>query len=284
MMAKEPEGTIRVLITGENSYIGNALQQHLQHTPEQFYVDKLSMRGQQWRTVDLSSYDCIFHPVGIAHVDTQGADTQTIQEYYRVNCDLALELAKKAQEQGVSQFIYMSSIIIYGESVFGKKAVPITAQTTPNPMNFYGKSKLQAEKQLIKMVDEYANNHPNQPKMQIARVRSPFVYGYGCKGNYQTLERLAAKVSIFPKFQNQRSMIYIENLAEFLKILIRKGIGGTFYPQNAQIVSTSNMIAAIAAAGGRKISLWRAFNPLIFLCAMLPSKINRMVRKAFGSQ
>ncbi|MDR0963149.1 MAG: NAD-dependent epimerase/dehydratase family protein [Clostridium sp.] len=281
---KEPHGVVRVLITGAGSYVGNAVQKHLQQYPEQFQVDMLSMRGSAWQSVDLSPYDCIFHTVGIAHVDTQGADEKTIREYYRVNCDLAVELAKKAQEQGVSQFIYMSSIIVYGESVWGKNATPITAQTPPSPVNFYGKSKLQAEIQLQETANDYAQRNPGSAKMHIALVRSPFVYGHGCKGNYQMLARIAAKTNIFPNYKNQRSMIYIENLAEFIKILIQKGIGGTFYPQNAQTVSTSDMIAAIAATDGRKISLCRILNPLISLCAHIPGKPRRMVRKAFGNQ
>ena len=50
------------------------------------------------------------------------------------------------------------------------------------------------------------------------------IYGKGCKGNYQKLAKLARITPIFPDIENKRSMIYIDNLSEFIKKLIENGV------------------------------------------------------------
>ena len=133
-------------------------------------------------SVDFSNYDSIFHVSGIAHADIDRVSEEEKQLYYKVNCELAVETAIKAKEQGVKQFIYMSSIIVYGESAPVGKQKIITEQSKPNPTNFYGDSKWKAEKKLKTLADE---------SFAIAIIRPPFIYGKGSKGNYPLLARIA---------------------------------------------------------------------------------------------
>ncbi len=269
----------RILITGARSYIGTNVEQYLMRYnagigKEEYRVDSISQRGEMWETYSFSAYDAVFHVTGIAHVDVGEADAGMKASYYEVNRDLAVQTAQKAKREGVRQFIYMSSVIVYGDGgAFGERK-HITAETPANPSNFYGDSKLQAEQLLSSLADD---------RFQVALVRSPFVYGANCKGNYQTLRKIAGKTPVFPLVENERSMIYIENLAEFIRMLVDSGRGGLFFPQNAKYAATSRMVEMIGQARGKKIWLWKGLNPVVKLVAGSRGKLGQMTNKAFGN-
>lgn len=269
----------RILITGANSYIGNALKQYFAayqaaHKEKRWQIDTISLRDAAWEQADFSGYDTILHMAGIAHADIGKVSEETKETYYRVNCDLAVKTAKKAQREGVKQFVYMSSVIVYGDSAPVGKQKNITENTAPTPANFYGDSKYQAELRLQTLQTE---------AFQVAIVRAPMIYGKDSKGNFPMLLKLAKKTPVFPKIQNQRSMLYVENLAEFIRLLTEAGIGGTFFPQNEEYVTTAEMVRLIGSALGRKVRLCSALNPAVRLAARMPGKLGGMAQKAFGS-
>lgn len=271
----------RILIAGANSYIGTSLETYLleynaSQGREYYRVDTISQRDPVWESYDFHGYDAIFQASGIAHVDT-GAVTPKQQElYYRINCDLAAATARKAQADGVGLFLYPSSVIVYGDSTGARGRIKtITCDTPVNNPHFYGNSKIRAEEELSRLAAETG--------MQIAILRLPMVYGRGSKGNYPLLARLAVRLPFFPDVQNRRSMIYIENLCEFIRQRIEDGQGGLYFPQNAEYTSTSRMVQEIAAAHGKKLRLLRLLNPLVSLAVRMPGKIGVMANKAFGS-
>lgn len=268
-----------ILITGVNSYIGSSVDRYLaEYNAEQgrelYRVDTVSLRDGTWESMDFSPYDTVLHMVGKAHADIGHVSGETKQQYYEVNRDLAVRTAEKARRDGVKQFVYMSSVIVYGDSapVGGRKH--ITADTIPQPANFYGDSKWQAEKALEQLAGE---------DFAVAIVRAPMIYGKGSKGNYPMLAKIAEKLPVFPDIPNERSMLYIENLAEFLRLLAESGRGGIFFPQNKEYVTTAHMVQAIGAAKGKHIRLWRICNPFVKLASKMPGKIGGMANKAFGS-
>ena len=243
----------RILITGERSYLGKNLDRYLQRYNAQcgrevYRVDSISLRTQGWENTNFSAYDTVVHMVGLAHADVGHVTEENKKLYYDVNCELAIQTAKKAKAEGVKQFIYMSSVIVYGAGGGIDEQKQITAQTTPNPENFYGDSKFQAEKGLKALEDD---------AFCVAIIRSPMVYGKDCKGNFRQLAGLAERFFVFPAIQNQRSMIYVENLAEFIRLLIESKKGGYFYPQNQKFVSTAELVVLIGKARGKKIRLWK---------------------------
>ena len=297
-----------ILIAGANSYIGTSLERYLlEYNASQgreFYrVDTISQRDSVWENYDFRGYDAVFQVSGIAHVDTGAVPQEQQALYYQVNCDLAVATARKAQEAGVGLFIYPSSVIVYGDSapyrksrkntegITGGATGVITPETAANNTHFYGNSKIRAEEELGKLAaagEEDTSYRPEGEKaskkqMQIAILRLPMVYGRGSKGNYPLLAKLADKLPFFPDVQNQRSMIYIENLCEFIRQRIEEGQGGLFFPQNAEYTATSRMVQEIAAAHGKKIHLLKILNPLVALAARMPGKIGAMANKAFGS-
>ena len=265
----------KVLITGANSYIGTSFEAYVAGKyAESLSVDTIDMLDGSWRQASFAGYDIVFHVAGIAHADVGNVSEETKKKYYAVNTDLAIETAEKAKREGVKQFVFMSSAIVYGDSAPYKRVKMITADTQPAPSNFYGDSKWQADKGIRKLASE---------SFTVTVLRPPMIYGKGSKGNYRTLAALAGKLPFFPDVQNERSMLYIENLCEFLAQVMIRGEGGIFWPQNAEYTKTSSMVKMIAEARGRNIKLSKAWIPAVALAARMPGKIGDLANKAFGN-
>lgn len=254
----------RVLITGKNSYIGTSLENWIMREPDRYEVDTLDMRDGLWKEKDFSQYDVVFHVAGIAHVSS---NPNMEDLYYKVNRDLAIETAEKAKKEGVKQFIFMSSIIVYGDSSSSKRV--IDRKTVPTPSNFYGNSKLQAEEGI---------RYLESDNFKIVVLRPPMIYGKGSKGNYPRLAKLAKKTPVFPDFDNERSMLHIDNLCEFIKEMIDHEESGLFFPQNVEYVKTSEMVRIIAEVHGKRILMTKLFNPILRLMFGIG-----VVNKVFGN-
>ncbi len=264
-----------VLITGANSYIGTSFERYAaEHYNEELKITTIDMIDGSWRQHDFAPYTIVYHVAGLAHADVGNVDEATKKKYYAINTDLAIETATKAKKDGVKQFVFMSSAIIYGDSAPFGKAKRITRDTEPTPANFYGDSKWQADKGVRELADE---------DFTVTVLRPPMIYGKGSKGNYPTLAKMAKKLPIFPDVKNERSMLYIENLCEFLAQVMIRGEGGIFWPQNAEYSRTSEMVKMIAEAAGHKITVSKAFNWPVSLASHIPGKIGDLANKAFGN-
>ena len=259
----------KVLITGANSYIGTSFENYVMQCHD-YQIDTVDMIDSTWRDKSFSEYNSVFHVAGIAHSDTGRVSEERKQFYYQINTDLTIETAKKAKADGVGQFIFMSSAIVYGDSAPIGKPKRITRDTPVAPANFYGDSKVQAENGLLKLADE---------SFHVVILRPPMIYGKGSKGNYPQLSKFAQKLPLFPYIKNERSMLYIGNLTEFVKLMIDNNESGIFYPQNAEYVATSEMVQVIAQAHGKKIRLVKGTT--VPLKAM--SHVTGLVNKAFGN-
>lgn len=258
-----------ILITGINSYVGKSFSDYIKSRPG-YKAVSISMRDGSWREEDFSGFDCVFHVAGLAHSDNGRISPEKEQAYYDINTKLTIELAKKCKAQGVGQFIYMSSAIVYGHSGSIGERRRIGVNDRVSPANCYGDSKLQAELGLHKLEDE---------SFRVVVLRPPMIYGRGCKGNYPLLSLLARRMPLFPYVDNERSMLYIENLTEFVRLMIDNEESGTFFPQNAEYSNTSKLVRMIAAAHGKKLGLWHGFTGLLkFMSHLTP-----LVDKAFGN-
>ncbi|WP_079514393.1 NAD-dependent epimerase/dehydratase family protein [Rossellomorea marisflavi] len=236
----------KILITGKNSYVGTSFEKWLMHFPGEYQVELISLRGDAWKEKDFSAYDAVFHVAGIAHMKETKKNSNL---YYKINCDLAYEVAKKARLDGVAQFLFLSSM-----SVYGINCGVINSTSILNPQSSYGKSKLKAEKLILNLDSEF---------FKVVVLRPPMIYGRGCKGNYQKLSKIGLRIPIFPKVNNQRSMIYISNFCEFVRMLIKETRRGIYMPQNKEYICTSQMVKLIGACNGNKIRLTRAINPIL---------------------
>ena len=242
----------RILITGKDSYIGTHFRDHLKQYPDEYDVVELDVRDDSWKKYDFSKFDVVYHVAGLAH---STPDESQRDLYYQVNTELTYKIALKAKESGVNQFIFMSSIIVYGSGTIGEDRI-ITQDTPLTPDNFYGDSKKQAEIKLHTLED----NH-----FKVVIIRPPMIYGPNSKGNYPLLAKFAKVTPIFPTLRNQRSMLYIGNLVEFVKLMIDNEESGIFLPQNSEYVCTVDLIKEIAKIHQHKILFTGIFNPLIRL-------------------
>ncbi len=260
----------RILITGANSYIGMSVERHLSRWPEKYRVDTLDMLDENWKKSDFSGYDSVFHVAGIAHSDSGPLTPEKERLYYRVNTDLAIETAQKAKKDGAGQFIYMSSAIVYGSSAPLGRRKRITRDTPVDPANAYGGSKVKAEEGLLPMSCD---------SFRVVILRPPMIYGPGSRGNYPTLAKLAVKLPVFPKVENERSVLYIGNLAEFVRLMVENREEGIFWPQNREYVNTTHMARLIAGAHGKKLLTIGG----VSWALKLLGKVTALVDKAFGS-
>ncbi|WP_150269439.1 NAD-dependent epimerase/dehydratase family protein [Paenibacillus tepidiphilus] len=254
----------KILITGKGSYIGTSFIKWLEQWPERYEIDEISVRGTKWKDRDFSHYDVVLHVAGIAHVS---ADPKMKEEYYRVNRDLAIEIATKAKEEHVKQFIFMSSMLVYGSDNNSLNQTIINKDTVTGANDFYGRSKLEADKAIQQM---------NDREYKVACIRTPMVYGPGCKGNFPKLIKFSKWSPIFPKLNNKRSMIYIDNLCEFIKLNIDYNDSGLFFPQNKEYVSTVNIVETLVKFYGRKIIFTSLFNWIILIFLSFSSFMNKI--------
>ena len=254
---------IRVLITGAGSYVGESVRKYILAKSKNFEFNAVDTMDDNWKKVDYTKYDVVFHVAGIAHVN---ADPKMKPLYYKVNRDLTIEVAKHAKTAGVKQFIFMSSQIVFHESQSLKGEV-LTKETKKNPNGFYGDSKLQAEKGLHELGCD---------TFKLCILCPPMIYGPNSKGNFPRLVKLAQKSPVFPAWHNNRSMLYIDNLAEFVKQAIERQLSGTFYPQNRELADTVEIIRFFAKEAGHKVWISRLFNPLVWLGSFVFQPINKM--------
>ena len=260
----------KILIIGSGSFVGTAVQEYLESFPEKYSVTSVGARNGEWKELDFAAFDTVYHVAGIAHSDVGNVTEAVRKMYYAVNTELAVDAAKKAKAEGADQFIFMSSAIVYGDSAPIGRSKTVTRDTDYSPANFYGDSKVQAEKRLIPLQDE---------KFKVVILRCPMIYGKNCKGNFPILEKFAVKMPLFPMVDNERTMIYVKNLAEFVRLMIDNEESGVFWPCNRERSNTSLLVKMIASCYGRNVRLVPGFDPILKLMSYFTGYVN----KAFGN-
>lgn len=248
-----------ILITGANSYVGTSFEKWLSQWPDKYHVDTIDMIDGTWREKSFEGYDAVFHVAGIAH---RKETKENAHEYYEINRDLAVETAKKAKRDGASQFIFMSTM-----GVYGMLTGVIAKDTVPNPKTHYGKSKLQAEEQIQELSDD---------SFKVVILRPPMIYGKNCTGNYARLRAFVLKYKVFPNIANRRSMIQINNLCAYVQKCVDSNVNGLFFPQDPEYICTRDMAVKIGECSGERITVSSLFNIVELLSGVAT------VKKVFG--
>ena len=181
----------------------------------------------------------VFHVAAIVHQDKAIPE----ETYFKVNSDLAYKVAKKAKQDGVKQFVFMSTVKVYGENSTEKN--PWSENSECKPSDPYGKSKLNAEKRLMKLNDE---------TFTVSIIRTPVVYGSGVKGNILRIAKFVRKWKCIPfkGINNKRAMVYIGNLIALINKVIEKQQPGIFLAGDDKIISTSEFVKNLVAGSGKK--------------------------------
>jgi UDP-glucose 4-epimerase len=248
----------QILITGLQSYVGNKVGTYLEE--KGYMITYISLRDDAWKKFDFKPYDVIFHVAGLAHVKSK---KKAEQDYYKINHHLTKELALKCKEAGLKHFVFMSSMM-----VFNPRTKKIDSHTKPNPITVYGKSKLAAEKELLELQDY---------QFKVTILRPPMIYGAHSRGNFEKLRLFALQINVFPKFNNKRSMLYVDNLSIIIKHVIENDLTGLFHPHNLEYSSTFEIVIKISSLNNQKIKYTRLFNPLIKISMFHP-----LINKVFG--
>lgn len=247
---------MKVLITGKNSYVGKNIGNFLLYkNMEVKYVSVRNCISED----EFTDVDVVVHCAAIVHKK----EAKFAILYDKVNYELTVDIAEKAKKKGVKQFIFMSTMAVYGKS-----EGEINGNTPLQPKTLYGESKLKAEKALEKIADE---------NFKVSIIRPPMVYGRSCPGNYKKLRMLALKLPVFPLVENKRSFIYVENLAYFVWNTISEGKEGIFMPMDSKTESTDTMSKYICSVNNKEIK----FSP--FLGKMVKKIPLNSLKKAFGS-
>ena len=261
----------KVLIIGKNSYIARKFVDYLcMLNQSDIEIHGVSASNGEWKKISFKGYDSILFLAGKVH---QKETRDNVKEYGEINYRLAMEVAKKAKNSHVKQFIYMSTAAVYGNAGQEKGNVRIDENSPCIPMTAYGRSKRKAEIKLLE-IERQAD-----VRMNVCIVRPPMVYGDNCPGNFTKLWKLVLKIPVFPLLHNKRSMIGIDNLCEFLYQIIIQEKRGIYHPQDKEYVDTSNLVGDMRKQAGKKMLYVKLGNPLL---RVLVKKIG-VVEKVFGN-
>jgi nucleoside-diphosphate-sugar epimerase len=189
-------------------------------------------------------------------------------EYFKVNRDLCIQVAKGAKKGGVKQFIFLSTFKVYGNIIPNSG---VFNEVSPcSPTDSYGRSKHEAELALQQMEDS---------TFTISIIRTPLVYGDGVKANMLNLLKLVDSVPILPfgKVNNNRNYTYIENLVGFIDRIIERKASGVFITMDEKAVSTTELVKYISKYLDRNVYLFKMPVFLIKIGTLLyPNIISRL--------
>lgn len=245
---------MKLLLTGSSGFVGSYFRKAY---GREYKIESFSFRTDDFDKLSLGNIEVVVHLSALVH-QMGGASKE---EYYRVNFSNTLSLAKKAKSSGVKQFIFMSTVKVYGE-----ESEEAYCENTPCfPQDDYGKSKLAAEEALLELEDE---------NFRVAIIRTPIVYGAGVKANILSLVNLIQKVPVLPlgNIKNRRSMVYIGNLCAIIHQIILTKNSGVFLASDDEALSTSQFIELVAKALEKKI---------VLISLPLFSKAVQKIRPAF---
>lgn len=260
---------MKICIIGKNSYIGSHIDDWLtKYGHEVFQLDVLT---EDWKAFDYSGFDAIVHVAGIVH----RPDCKDAELYRRVNTEMPVAIAEKYKGSKRTNgtkgtFVFLSTMAVFGTPKRLGKNV-ITAETPTSPMGLYGQSKVAAEEQLQKLQDGH---------FDVVVVRPPNVYGKDCKGGYiPGFVKVVKKLPVIPAaYTNvKQSMLYIDNLCEFIRLTIEQNRHGVFMPQDDKAVSAIEITSAIARGLGKKPRTSRLLGLFVRLCYFVP-----LIQKAYG--
>lgn len=230
---------MKLLLTGSRGFVGSYF---IDKYKDRYDIKTFSFLNDDFAFLDCSDVDVVFHLSALVH-QMGGA---SIAKYEEVNVTQTLHLANIAKDSGVKQFVFMSTVKVYGEET----DIAYNENTICKPEDEYGKSKLKAEKLLQELEDE---------NFKVSIIRTPIVYGYGVKANIKNLVSLVSKVQVLPfgGIKNNRSIVYIGNLCHMIDEIIVQKKAGVFLASDDEPLSTSKLIELIAKSLDKKVYLIR---------------------------
>jgi len=253
----------KILIIGANSFVGTNFLKFSKFRN----IEEISLYDISPENIDFSKFDVVLHLAAIVH------QTRKIPEsdYMKINRDLCLKVAENAKRGGINQFIFLSSLKVYGDSKLSSEMRNEESECFPD--DSYGRSKYEAEVNLRKLEDA---------DFVVSIIRPPLIYGEGVKANMLSLIKLVDKFPILPfdAIQNKRNYLYIENLIGYIDRIIDRKASGIFIVKDKNALSTTELVNYLSKYLGYKLILFRM--PRLFKNIgtwLFPSAFDRL----FGS-
>jgi UDP-glucose 4-epimerase len=212
-----------VLITGASGFIGSYLVKEIltlnlcrvklvsrqkinikNKNLEIIYINNI-VEYNDWGSI-LKDVNYVFHLIGVSHYSNKIRGEKNY--FNNVNFLLTQKIVQSSVLSKVEKIIFLSSIKVNGEFTKNNKAFLSTDK--PNPLDFYGKTKLKAEKKIVELC--------NKSNLKYTIIRPPLVYGPNAKGNFGLILKAVRLGLPLPTqyLRMKRSLISIYNLVDFL--------------------------------------------------------------------
>ncbi len=254
----------RVVVTGANGFIGQHLCRILSEEGREVTACLRAnaaagalasiphLRVQRVSSLDawpemspvFAGCDAVVHLAARAHI-VHDTSPDPLAEFRRVNVDTTAALATMAAAVGVRRFILASSVKVSGEATEDRT---LRADDPPGFSGPYGQSKWEAEEKLREIATASA--------MEWVAIRPPLVYGPGVRANFLALMRSVHRGIPLPVggIRNKRSIVSVYNLSNFIIHALDHpaAAGNRFFAADAEDVSTSGLVCAIARSLNRK--------------------------------
>lgn len=280
---------MKVLVTGANGFVGRALCDELlrhgqsvrgtlrQHEGRQALLERIEPivvgtinAATDWKAA-LTGCEVVIHLAARVHVMDDTAQAP-LALYRATNTDATLNLARQAAQAGVKRFVFVSTIKVNGEG----RDEPYRESDAPAPQDPYAISKWEAEQGLWRIAEETG--------LEVVILRPPLVYGPGVKANFLRLMQWVKKGWPLPlgAVRNRRSLLYLGNFVDAIRVCVvhPAAAGQTFLLDDGEVVSTPQLIRAVARAMGRPARLLAIPVGLLELAGALLGKRAAVARLA----
>jgi nucleoside-diphosphate-sugar epimerase len=253
----------RVLVTGANGFVGNALCDSLRRSGwqvraafrrltatrhaeiEAVEVGEITSQTD-WATA-LAGVDVVVHAAARAHVLGDSSNHDAL--YMETNAEGTRRLAESCAAAGVRRLVFLSSIKVNGEETADK--VAYRPDDSPRPRDVYGRSKWAGEQSLASIARMSA--------LEVVVVRPPLVYGPGVKANFLRLLGVVQRGWPLPigAVDNRRSLVSLWNLCDLVERLLSHpgAVGRTWMVSDGEDLSTPELVRRIGHAMHRRARL-----------------------------
>ncbi len=210
---------MKILITGANGMVARAAIDHCREIGDEVVAltrQELDIGNKEdlREVFGREKFDAVLNCAAYTNVD--GAETER-EKCFRANATGVENLALSAKEFDCA-FVTISTDYVFD----GAKTDFYTQRDTPNPLGFYGASKLEGE---IKARDAYARS---------IVVRSGWIYGAGGTNFLSVMnELLAAGKSVKVISDSYGTPTYAADLAKRLRELAALDLPGIYHVTNA---------------------------------------------------
>ena len=276
-------GVGAVVVTGAGGFVGRALIAHFREAGRAFRavvrtsdtvpplppgviaVRDLATATEAELDAIVAGATAIVHLAARVHVMAETA-TDPVAAFRAANVLATTRLVQAAIRADVGRFVFASTIKVNGDSTLAGR--PFHPDDPPAPRDAYARSKLDAERELLRLVAGTS--------LEPVILRLPLVYGPGVAGNFLALEDEIARGRTLPlgAIRNRRSVLGLGNLVEAIDAALDAPVAprGVHFLADEESVSVPELTRAIAASLGVEARLRKVPVPILRLVGFLSGR------------